>query len=441
MHRKRLEGYLKKAARYSWLFVFILILLLAVWRQKRSTNFGCEFCADKAGYYMYLPALFESGFRADNYPDGFDKRYGDGFRLDREKNIIKTKFTCGVALLLLPFFATAYFLAHIFGFGFSFYSGYYQLFINIGAAFYLMLGLCFYMRWLRMFVDAKSALITVVLTFLGTHLLYYALDETLMSHLYSFALFAIILYAAKSYGTHGRFVHFLLFIAAFAMAILIRPTNVLFGFIALLADIKTGGDLATRFRRFFTPRNMLTGILIGFLVFLPQFLYWKFAYGKFVVWSYEGEGFPYAKNPWFATTWFSPQSGLFTYSPILLISLGFAIVMAFRRLPNAVLVLLTFFIVSYICASWNNPYFGMCNFGKRPMVEYLAMLMLPLAFLVHEIRTYSKPLRISLYLLTAVLAYYNLALFLSFDTCFFGDPWDWKKFSGFAVTALLHPHL
>ena len=162
----------------KWIYVllFLLVLILANVRQRMITNFDCEICADKAGYYMFLPAVVHLGFSAENYPEGFDTAHGDGFRIDRENNKIVTKFTYGVAALLFPFYGAGAVIAKVFSLDVSPYSNYYLFFINIGAAFYLVLGLYFLRKWLGYYVDRKSSFLTILVIFFGTNLYYYVLE-------------------------------------------------------------------------------------------------------------------------------------------------------------------------------------------------------------------------------------------------------------------------
>jgi len=92
--------------------------------------------------------------------------------------------------------------------------------------------------------------------------------------------------------------------------------------------------------------------------------------------------------------------------------------------------------VSYICAAWYNPYFGICNFGKRPMVDYLPVLMMPVAFLFETYNQFPKLIRKIIAASVAVMIYYNLILFAEFNTCFFGDAWDWKRFGQILIDAV-----
>ena len=414
----------------KWFLVlaFTVIFCLANMRQSRITNFDCEICSDKAGYYMYLPAIVHLGFHAKNYPDGFDHAHGDGFHIDREHDKIITKFTYGVAALQLPFYTAGALIAKIFSLEVSPYSNYYMFFINLGAVFYLMLGLYFLRKWLNYYVDDVSSFWTILTIFLGTNIYYYTLDESLMSHVYSFSLFSMVLYGYKTFSETKRFSCFLLFIISLSLAIVIRPTNILFFLIALLADVNTLEAIKNKIVLLLTPKYLITGVVLLFLILLPQLLYWKFAYDKYIVWSYTGEGFINWKNPEFAAVWFSPQSGLFIYTPIILLSLVYAVVMFGKKEKNAVLVLGSFLLVSYMCAAWSNPYFGTCNFGKRPMVEFLPMIMFPIAYMFEYAKSYQITSRYFVLIVTFILIYYNQALFKVFDTCFFGAIWEWDKF-------------
>jgi hypothetical protein len=257
-----------------------------------------------------------------------------------------------------------------------------------------------------------------------------------MSHVYSFSLFSVLLFGTKSFMLNKKIKYYLLSALVLALAVLIRPTNILFLFIVLMVDIKNLSQLADRIKLIFLSRNFFYAVLISSIIFLPQALYWKFAFGKYIVWSYEGEEFTYWNNPQFLPVWFSPQSGLFTYTPILILSLISSIVMIRRTIPNGILVVGTFIVVSYMCASWCNPFFGVCNFGKRPMVDYMPILMMPIAFLFQTINQFSKWTRRLLVSSLVLAVYYNLILFAEFNTCFFGSPWDWHTFGRLLLDAV-----
>jgi len=385
---------------------------------------------------MYLPAVFHLGFKTANYPDGFDEKHGSGFKIDRINDKIITKFTSGLAILLAPFYGLGLSIAKVFSLKVDPYSSYYLFFISIGAAFYAVLGLFYLRKWLNFYVSATNSLLTVLVIFFGTNLYYYTLDESLMTHMYSFSLLSLGLYSFKSYCNSQKFKYYLMFAVSLSFAILIRPINALFGLIIILFDVRRFKDLINKLVLILTPKNLFFGILIFTLIILPQALYWKFAFGKYILWSYQGEGFSYWDNPQFLTVSFSPHSGLFIYTPIILLALIFSIVMIMKRIPNGILIFGTFVVVSYICAAWSNPFFG-CSFGKRPMVEYLPVIMMPIAYMFENYKEYTKSTKYIIIASTILLIYYNLALFAAFNTCFPGQPWEWEKFLELLKDAIL----
>ncbi len=405
--------------------LFIVTLILMQYKQHKTTNFDCEICSDKAGYYMYLPATFYYGFKAGAYPKSFDHEHGDGFYLDHTNDKVITKFTTGVALLQLPFYTLGYCIDKIIGINAHPYSTYYLFFINLGLACYLTIGLYTLYKWYAIFTNPQAAWWTSLLAFIGTNLFYYTIDESLMSHAYSFSMFAIMLYAVSKYYNTSKTTFFILFCIASAMAILIRPTNIIMVPFSLIIQ-PTTLSIKNSLIKLMSLKNIIYGITILSMVILPQCIYWKFAYNQWFVWSYQGEGFSYWRNPQFLTTLFSPQSGLFPYTPIMLLSI--LCLLFIRETPHKWAILLLLLVIIYMFSSWHNPYFGVCNFGKRPIVEYYPVLMIPILFLVSKIPVYKKWQKFGVIILIFVLVYYNLIFTLGFNTCFFGKPWEWEAF-------------
>lgn len=412
------------ASRWVYFVLFALIFLLTHLRQNAINNYGCEVCADKAGYYVYLPALFNYGFHASDFPDKSDASHGYGFHLDSVTNKVVTKFTCGVAIMQLPFYLMGDLTAAE---GTDPFARHYLLFINIGLALYVTIGLYFLARWYATQTNSRSAFLTVLLLFFGTHLYYYVLDESLMSHAYSFVLLCTALFYSQQFWLGQRMRSFIILIGALALAVLIRPTNFLFAPIVLFIGVQNGGEVAARMKMIFTLKRTLVAIVIGLFIFLPQFFYWKFAYGKYLAWSYTGEGFTNWNQPYFMEVVFAPQSGLILYTPVLLFTFIFSF-FYWRKNKNARLIITVFLLVTYLCASWSNPFFGDCNFGKRPFVEFLPVLMLPALWFVEWIHAQRGVVKVMSVSLLWLFVFYNLWLFGGFDTCLGGHTWDWNKF-------------
>jgi len=406
--------------------LFIVIVLMAQLRQQKNNNFDCEICSDKAGYYMYLPAIFHYGFQASKYPKNFDHEHGDGFYFDGDKDRVITKFTCGIALLQIPFYGIGYCIDQLFGINANPYSNYYLFFINIGLAFYLVMGLYYLRKWYTLFVGEKNSLLAIIIIFFGTNLFYYTIDESLMSHAYSFSLFSIMLYLSHTLINHQKTSYLILYCLIASSAILIRPTSVLFIPISIFVQLNGLQNVKKKLAILFKPINLIIALIVLSLVMAPQILYWKYAYEQYFIWSYKGEGFTNWNQPKWLIVWFSPQSGVFTYTPLMLFSLIATFLI--KKLKYRWWVILVFLMVSYVTASWHNPWFGVCNFGKRPFIEFYPILMLPIAYIFKEYKSLQKLSKVLVITLLVVLLYYNIVFTLGFNTCFFGDTWSWNAF-------------
>ena len=411
-----------------YITLFLTIFFLTNHRQNKVDNYGCEICGDKAGYFSYLPATFFYGFNANSYPEQFDELHGNGFKLDYDKDRLVTKFTSGIAIMQAPFYSLGIVVSNMFSLNKDPYSSYYMVFINLGAAFWVVLGLFFFRRWLNYYVDEWSSLLTMLVVFFGTNLYYYTIDESLMSHLYSFTLFSIVLFSLHNFFRLRQTKFFVLFSLTLALAILVRPTNVLFVPIAVLLDVKNREILFSRVKLFFSVKRISILVVFLLVVFLPQLMYWIYTHGELLPWTYGDEGFTNWNNPHLAIVWFSPQSGLFPYTPLILLSLFSLGVMFKNKTGNASLIFGTFIVVSYILASWITPQFGFCNFGKRPMIEFFPILLLPLAYCFKHFMSFRKTMRFILVVSVLACVWYNISLTSVFNTCFWGGNWEWGKF-------------
>src|SRR5690606_20133313 len=106
----------------------------------------------------------------------------------------------GVAVLLLPFFLIALAFAHLFSFLVDGFSLPFQISVAAAALFYLVVGLIFLTKFLRLLnVNVIVRSIIMLIVYFGTNLLNYTLSEAGMSHVYSFALISVFLYHSYKY--------------------------------------------------------------------------------------------------------------------------------------------------------------------------------------------------------------------------------------------------
>lgn len=411
--------------------IFILLAGLMVFltfnRHSRSGyfNYHSEIWADKAGYYVYLPAAFKYNFDPQKFPQNIDKETGDGFALTDK---VLSKYTYGVAILQSPFYLLADILANATGYDKDGFSPVYHWAINVAAVFYLMFGLLFLFRYLRIELSAKVAYFTLISLFLGTNLFFYAIDETGMSHVYSFFLFSAFLYILQRSGflSIPKIKYFIILGLISGLIILIRPTNIVF-LLAIFYLRKGNVNFFQNFKLTIQMKKIWIIGLCSLLPFIPQLFYWQYAYGSYFTYSYSEEGFNWLK-PMILQTWFSPNNGLFLYTPFYFILLAAFAYGINKKSIQTTAIAITFFGISYIFSAWHDWTFG-CSFGGRSYVEYLALFAIPLGHLIKEISLSSIFKQFLFWFIVLIFIGYNLKMTYTYDECFPSvRSWDWHTY-------------
>lgn len=405
-------------------FILPLSVFLTFNKHSRSKadSYKSVLWADAAGYYVYLPLFFIYNNDASALPGKIVERAGNGFVIDTVKNKVITKYTSGVALLQFPFFAVSHAIAKLLNKSPDGFSSIYCYGIMIAAVFYGCFGLWFLCQFLQLNFNPILSFITTLSIFLCTNLYYYTIDASGMSHVYSFFLCASLLYYTANYISRPTVNVLFLLLLLLVIAVLIRPTNILFALIPILYNADNLNDLKIRCQLFFMNRVIfIFALLISCLAFIPQFIYWYYLSGKLLYYSYGSEGFSNWNHPQFLKIWFSTNNGLFTYSPVILLSLVGIFSMIWQRKINGKLIAFIFFIASYLFASWHDWAFG-CSLGSRPFVEYYPILAIPLAFILSAFKqNYQK---VSIIAFLAVCCYINFDIIYYYDGCFYGSDWD-----------------
>ncbi len=388
-------------------------------------TYHSEIWADRAGYHSYLPAAFDYAFDPAKFPKGIDSRTGNGFYLDSIPGKVITKYTCGEAILRIPFFLIGKLLRptnDVNGAGFT---GIDHCMIDVAASFYCVLGLFLLQTVLKRRWGGRTSWKAVLAILTGTNLLFYVIGDSGMTHAYSFFLFAAFIFLNERIVMLGRSFSKNFFLGVVAgLIVLTRPTNVVFLPVGILLATGSWSDAYMRIRTMLDPRSIFAMGTGSLIMLLPQIAYWNYAFGSPMVWSYGQERFTRLADPPLTPFWFAPYNGLFLYAPLLiLILIGSAA--RFRSSPvTTTLGWSIFLVVSYVSASWFAWTYG-CGFGSRNFVEYGVVFAFPLAGILgsgHRYRWLTG---------AAVLAccLYTLKLTFSSPNCWFGDVWDWHMFA------------
>lgn len=428
-----------------FLFSCLAVLLMGLSKNHYSKHekysYRSSLWGDKAGYYIYLPMALIHGFQVDKLENGIEARFGYGFRVEDDK--VRTKYTSGLAMLSLPFFLMIHWLALLFGFPADGFSPIYFYLPVIAGPFYAALGIACLYAFLKKYFNTILAIVAPLVLFFTTNAFYYATTEAYMSHIYSFALISALLYLVKLQVDHGFRNKWQFALLAFIMAliVLIRPTNIVVVLLIFLLDVDSAKVLKSRFIQVFSLSNLVILVAAGILVFLPQILYWQYAYGSLLPYTYEGERFDYLLNPQIIPVLFAPQSGMLPYAPFfgLLILALMASWFIKENRWNSLSLSLVIMLGLYLIASWGCFYYG-CSFGSRPLVDYIPLFALPFAATVQYLRrSRLRPVLIVMALIAMYSSYYTISVAKPHDGCYYGSLWQWRALKNYIDKAKIFP--
>ena len=369
---------------------------------------------DVLSYYAYLPAIFiYNDISLDFIKHGNNDKLGKGFygkKTPTGKTVISTSY--GMPMLYFPFFIVAHMAAEPLGYSSDGYSTPYRFALVMSSIFYLMLGAVFLRKLLLKYFSKQVVAITLLTVILTTNLLWYVTVEAAMTHAYSFALISIFLYVIDRWIDHPSLKHSLFIGLLVGIISLVRPTNIVVVILLILWKVGTWNELKDRIMFFLKKWHLILIMLaMFFIVWMPQFLYWKYMAGSFLYYSYpEGQGF-FFSNPQLYGTLFSWRKGFFIYTPVMIFAVA-GIGFLYKKYKGFFWPILIYSLVSwYIISSWWDWWYG-GGFGLRPFIDSYGVLSFGLAaFLTWALQAtrFKKIIFLTLFLLSAALStwHYN----------------------------------
>jgi len=312
--------------RLTWAVTGVLALGAVLFYTHFGRNDSVLY-ADALGYYSYLPALLlhhnagrmhESEALLPASIQGYFETLSQQPRSPNGHAI--TQYTCGVALMQLPFFAVGHAWALITREPATGYSAPYLSAIRWSSVVYSILGLWLVYRLLRHYFPEATVMVTLGLLAAGTNFWWFALHQAGMAHPQAFFLVAAILSLARQALQQPDKAYFVGLGACLGLLTLMRPTDLLFLLVPLLVGV--GPWVAFRHRLSFLVRNrraLIPGALAFVAVILPQLLFWKVYAGQWIYYSYIGQGFDWG-NPHLIAGVFGFNNGWLAYSPVMVLA-------------------------------------------------------------------------------------------------------------------------
>ena len=300
-----------------------------------------------------------------------------GIRLT-EKGRRYIKYTLGVPIMELPFFAIAHFLAQVLpSHAANGWTPPYLFIVGLSTICYLALGFLLLIKVLEKYFSRKVITLVLLSLVLATNLYYHATYVT-MAHGFLFFDYCLLLFLSQRfYQAPGKW-RALGLGAMVGLITMTRVPELISLMIPLLWGISSWKDFLARIQFFRKHFSYLIWAAFGLLLaFSPQIGYWYYVSGHLVFNPYDGEGFNFL-NPKIYEGFFHFKNGWLLYSPIMFFSLvGLYFLPKYAK---GVLLAIGSFLLLHVLIHYS--YYAWTYFpglGQRPMVETYPLLAFPLA--------------------------------------------------------------
>ena len=357
-------------------FIFIAIayvFLLAAFRWSNG-QWQETIDSDGKGYFAYTEHLFlTNSFGSEPYDRDYHVLTDDG-----QLN----KFTCGTALMQLPFFGMATAWAAITGYSLEISSLPFQVMVSVAGLFYLLASLFVLMKILQRLNISTGAIVFILLgTAFGTPALNYSVLGAALSHIYSFFLFTCFIYLLILLRAENSLRIWLWLALVFSLIVLVRPVN---GLVVLLAPAFGGGKFFFKhlFQLIRQPLHLLLVFITFFAPLFLQMILWQTQTGNWFEWSYKNEGF-YFSDPQINEVLAGARKGAFIYYPIFIPCLAGLFLWRNTAKISIAWILVYFIIFTWIIASWWCWDYGE-SFGLRPFTETTIIFILLFALVLQS---------------------------------------------------------
>ncbi|MCF6169659.1 MAG: hypothetical protein L3J66_01605 [Bacteroidales bacterium] len=397
---------MNKISVYTALLIILAAFTVQLTAKRWNTDFGVV-QGDVKGYYAYLPLLF---IYDDIKVEHFEQyRFKDNYRIwtpaaaDGRRHI---KYTVGMAILYAPFFFIGHILASVLGYPVDGFSLPYQVMLAISSLFFMVTGIFYLRKLLKIYFNDLVVAISLLVIYLGTNLFAYYTQKMCLSHGYSFALIAVFLYASIRWLSNHKLKWTMVLGVCGGLMVLIRPVDLIFFLFPLLYNVRSWRQFLERLQLVW--KNYLHVLLFVFLlllVFLPQFIYWKYSTGHFVFDSYTDEHFYFLK-PNTLRAFFSFRNGWLIYSPVMLFSIVgiFQLRKGFSQVNTPVAIIVPVYI--YVITSWWCWWY--VGFGNRAFINLYPLLSIAVAAFIHYFLKRKKPIKFAFLLVLGSLVLFNL---------------------------------
>lgn len=112
------------------------------------------------------------------------------------------------------------------------------------------------------------------------------------------------------------------------------------------------------------------------------------------------------------------------YSPLMAIPLLGVLWVAFKKKVSGPAILVMMLIFLWVNGSWHMWRFGGA-FGYRPVIEFMAVLAFPFAYVLTSSRTWHLIFQILLWAIMGLFVWYTIRMGLAYFGSWSDDVWSW----------------
>jgi hypothetical protein len=343
---------------------------------------------DVSGYYWYLPSIFiYKDLKHQGFKDSVFNKYHPSSDFQQAVQLPSgnyvMKYSSGMAVMFLPSFAAGHLSAGVFGYPQDGFSKPYQFCLQLGAFIVALLGVWYLRKLLLYYYPDKVVAIVIAILVLGTNYLNNAAIDVGMSHGWLFTLYVFLLLNTHYFYRTFKMKYAVRIGLLTGLATLARPTEILSALIPLLWGLEglSFGKVKAHIQMLLKqlPSLLVMGVCAAAVVSI-QLIYWKYASGHWLFYSYQDQHL-YFRSPSFYNYTFSYRSGWLRYTPMLIFAfIGF--IPFWLRGKNKVAITAFFLLIYYVVCCWNIWWYG-----GRAMVQSYAIMMFPLAALTEVVIT------------------------------------------------------
>jgi len=289
------------------------------------------------------------------------------------------KYAIGQAVLFSPFFLIAHgYVLSTGDFPADGYSKPYQVAIWFGSLLFSVLGLVLLRKILLHYFNDDVVTLTLIGLAAGTHWMEYASITNGMNHTWLFTLLCVLILSTIRFYKHTDWTSAVGIGASLGLAVLTRPTEIVWTLIPLLWGMTMIKDrIAFLFKHW--PKIAVAVVICGLIIFI-QLIYWKYASGEWIVYSYGEQGFNWL-HPAIKRGLIGTNIGWWLYTPLMFLAMlgWYGMYKNYKTIfwPT----FLTSMLAIYITLSWAH-FEGGGGLGQRNLIQIYPLMAFPLAVVI-----------------------------------------------------------